>query len=122
MATKFANVRVLNFPDSGDISIDPRGMEIPEKLPVVNGSYRDFTNGVGEATVRVDANGVNVDMDIFSAAVVGDLANGAKLYPSVGGIILDRIGTKVTKSRITCVVLSPTPNQDVGIRYLPKPA
>ena len=119
---KITKARILNFPDAGNLTIDPKGLELPEgPIPVTFGSAGTFDNAVGTAVLTKTDDGVDADIDLVSMAVVQELVSGPRnLYPAIGAIILERVGTKISKCTANRVVISVERNEDSTIQPLPK--
>lgn len=108
-------LRVLNFFD-GKLTTDPAGCEVPETVPVALSATFNMFNAFGEAKLTKGAEGVDAEFDLpnWLASRIKDSKE--KLYPSVGGVIFELVGTKATKSKVLCICLDKANNQDPFIQ------
>lgn len=111
-------LRVLNF-GVGLLTFDAAGCEVPEKVPLALGATFNFFNAIGEATLTKTADGIDAEFELPSWIANRIRSNTQeKLFPTVGGVVLENIGTKATKSRIVAVCLDKANNQDPGIEQI----
>lgn len=115
MVTMKLKTRILNF-NVGVLPIDPVGCEVPESVPVAFGAIFNFFDGTGTmATLTKTPTGVDAEFEV-GMAVVNEISNPQKkLWALPGGVLLEKIGTKVTKSKIFAVVIDRTNTQDLSL-------